>query len=282
MADELDSRAPLNSRAARGFFVLVPLVVSLAISASSLPSIAVPDVRAPAGTDAQVVSALSSFLPVEAGRHQLRVTSGSDLRAMLDLERQRQLVGCSESECAAELAAALGTEWLLLSDLSNVGGQWLLTLTLIHTSQREATVRTARKTTNKAALVDLATDAADELLRRFPLLEQRTSVVRPLGFVVGGVGLAALAAGGLSGGLALMAFNDAKAAGLAGDAGLFQSQREAAQGRMVAANVLYVAGAVALAAGVVMVLLGGDSAPPVTIAPHFTADGAAVFVGWGL
>ncbi|MBM4776642.1 MAG: hypothetical protein GQE15_02975 [Archangiaceae bacterium] len=262
--------------------MLVPLVLSLVVSAGNLPSIAVLDVRAPAGTDAQVVTALSSLLPVEAARHQLRVTSGSDLRAMLDLERQRQLIGCSESECAAELASALGTDWLLMTDLSNVGGQWLLAMSLLHNSQREPTVRTARKTTDTAALVDLATDAADELLRRFPLLERRTSVVRPLGFVVGGVGLAALAAGGLSGGLALMAFNDAKAAGLAGDASLFQSQREAAQGRMVAANVLYVAGAVGLAAGVLMVLLGGDSAPPVTIAPHLTADGAAVFVGWGL
>lgn len=258
------------------------VVVTLVASASDLPSIAVLDVRAPAGTDAQVVSALSSVLPIEAARHRLRVTSGSELRAMLDLERQRQLVGCSESECAAELASALGTEWLLMSDLSNVGGQWLLAMSLIHNSQREPTVRTARRTSDAGKLVDLATDAVAELLRRFPMVEQRTSLVRPLGFVVGGAGLAALAAGGLSGGLALMAFNDAKAAGLAGDAGLFQSQREAAQGRMVAANVLYVAGAVGLAAGVLMVLLGGDSAPPVAIAPQLSAEGAAVFVGWRL
>lgn len=264
--------------------MLIELVLSVALASSetSLPSIAVLDVRAPAGTDVQVISALSSVLPVEAARHQLRVVSGSDLRAMLDLERQRQLAGCSESDCAAELAAALGTDWLLLSDLSNVSGQWLLAMSLIHTSQREATVRTVRKTSNKTALVDLATDAADELLRRFPLMEQPTSLVRPLGFIVAGAGLAALAAGGLSGGLALMAFNDAKTAGLAGDASTFQSQRDAAQGRMVAANVLYVAGAVGLAAGVLMVLLGRDSAPPVTIAPHVTADAAAVLIGWRL
>lgn len=257
-------------------------VVALVVSASSLPSIAVLDVRAPAGTDVQVLTALSSLLPVEAARHPLRVTSGSDLRALLDLERQRQLAGCSESDCAAELASALGTDWLLLTELSSVGGQWVLAMSLIHNSQREPTARTARKTTDKAALLELASEAAAELLRRFDQTAPRTSIVRPLGFVVGGAGVAAMAAGGVAGGLALMAYNEAKAAGLAGDASAFVIQREAAQGRMVAANVLYVAGAVALAAGVLMVLLGGDSAPPLTIAPLVSSDGAAVFIGWGL
>ena len=226
------------------------------------PSISVLDVSAAGGTDPSVVSGLSAILPVEAARHQLRVTSGSDLRAMLNLERQRQLTSCGETECAAELAAALGTEWLLLSEVSDVGGQWLLTLSLIHLSHREPTVRAARKTTDKAALIDLATGAVDELLSRFPLVERpSTGAVRTTGFVVGGVGLAALAAAGLTGGFALMAFNDAKAAGAAGDAEAFEAGRSAAAGRMVAANVLYVAGGITLAAGVLMALLGGEAQP---------------------
>jgi hypothetical protein len=259
--------------------VVVSLFVALPAFADA-PSIAVLDVRAPAGTDPAVVSSLSSLLPVEASRRQLKVTSGNDLRAMLDLERQRQLTGCTESQCLAEFASAMGSEWVLLSEVSELGGQWLLTLSLVQTSQREATTRAARKTSNKGALVELAASAADEVLSRFPLVTQASTPsaanpVRTVGFVVGGVGLAAVAGGAVSGVLALQAFNDARAEGLAGRSDTFETNRTTATDRMVIANILYVAGGITLAAGVLMAVFGS---PPksITIAPVLSPDGLAV------
>jgi hypothetical protein len=113
------------------FFAAAAFAVA-SVSSAELPTIAVVDVRAAPGTDPNVVSGISALLPVEAGRRQLKVTSGSDVRAMLDLERQRQLLGCTDNECSAEIGAALGTQWLLLSEVSELGGQWLLTLSLVH------------------------------------------------------------------------------------------------------------------------------------------------------
>ena len=105
------------------------LLLQLAVSASPQPekiSIAVPDFAAP-----PPASKLAATLQGVAG-HELnrsgvfRVVSAEMVRNLLSLERQKQLLGCTDesSECLAELAGALGAQYLLGGRLSEVrGGQ---------------------------------------------------------------------------------------------------------------------------------------------------------------
>jgi hypothetical protein len=60
------------------------------------------------------------------------VTSPRAVTTLLGLERQRQLLGCSdESSCIAELAGALGVESVLMGDLAKVGTSYQVNLKIL-------------------------------------------------------------------------------------------------------------------------------------------------------
>lgn len=61
-------------------------------------------------------------LAIQLGQRGFKVTTPADMRALLGLERQKQLLGCAESDCIAEIAGALGVAALLVGDLGMVGG----------------------------------------------------------------------------------------------------------------------------------------------------------------
>lgn len=67
-------------------------------------------------------------------RRGARVVSQRDLAATIGLERQRQLLGSCDDSCMAELAAALGTDTLLVGDLGLLGSSYTLSLKLIRSS----------------------------------------------------------------------------------------------------------------------------------------------------
>jgi hypothetical protein len=64
-----------------------------------------------------------------------RVVGMAEIRELLGFERQRQLAGCTESECLAEIAGALGVDEVLSGSIGKLGDSWLLNLRLqnLHT-----------------------------------------------------------------------------------------------------------------------------------------------------
>src|SRR6185295_5852068 len=56
------------------------------------------------------------------------VTGKNDIAALLGLERQKQLLGCSDEQasCLAELAGALGVDGLLTGSLGKVGNGYVV------------------------------------------------------------------------------------------------------------------------------------------------------------
>ncbi|MDP2343153.1 MAG: hypothetical protein Q8O67_19505 [Deltaproteobacteria bacterium] len=75
---------------------------------------------------------------------ELRKLSGAsvigmdEVRAMLDLEAQKQLIGCDDESCLAEISAALGVDVVVTGGLAAVGGEHFFTLKRIQ--QKDATV----------------------------------------------------------------------------------------------------------------------------------------------
>jgi len=94
--------------------------------------IAVLDVQATGAGDRKTVEGLSPLLASEVARRPgLTVVAGSDLRALVGFERQKQLLGCTEGSCLTEIAGALGVAYLVSSECSKVGSTWLLSLALL-------------------------------------------------------------------------------------------------------------------------------------------------------
>jgi len=131
--------------------------------------IAVLDVQATGAGDRKTVEGLSPLLASEVARRPgLSVVAGSDLRALVGFERQKQLLGCTEGSCLTEIAGALGVAYLVSSECSKVGNTWLLSLTLLDAGKALALKRLTRRAYTDDSLVDEAVRAVDELLTALP------------------------------------------------------------------------------------------------------------------
>src|SRR5436305_14530588 len=55
-----------------------------------------------------------------------RVVGMGEIRELIGFERQRQLAGCTESECLTEIAGALGVDEVVSGSIGKLGDSWLL------------------------------------------------------------------------------------------------------------------------------------------------------------
>lgn len=80
----------------------------------------------------QVLS--SSLKQIEGAR----VITQEDIRAMLELEASRQVLGCTDTSCVAEIGAALGVDRMVTGSVGLMGERYVVSLRLIN--PREGTV----------------------------------------------------------------------------------------------------------------------------------------------
>jgi hypothetical protein len=85
------------------------------------PKLAVPDFQTTAGNEA-LAAMMAGSVATEVDRTGLFVVTTSDqVRALLSLERQRQLLGCTDDSCSSNVAAeALGVDYLLNGRLTRL------------------------------------------------------------------------------------------------------------------------------------------------------------------
>lgn len=128
--------------------------------------IAVLDLEATEGVLPAVRRTLDELVLTEAQRSgRLQVLGMSDLRAVLGLERQRQLLGCESGECLTELGGQLGVDRLLAGALGKVGDLYYLNLKLIRTSTATVEGRVSREIRGgEAELVEAVRSGVRELL----------------------------------------------------------------------------------------------------------------------
>ncbi len=101
-------------------------------------------------------------------RGDLKVVTSKDIEAMLGFDRQKQLLGCAEASCAAELGGAMGVEWIVAGSISQLETTFLVSLTATRVATASVEHRFSAKTKARTAdaLLDLVPRARDEL---FPL-----------------------------------------------------------------------------------------------------------------
>jgi hypothetical protein len=66
----------------------------------------------------------------DAGGFQ-RVVSSRELESVMGFEKQRQLMSCQSDSCMAELAGALGVDFILVGNVGKIGTSYLLNLKVL-------------------------------------------------------------------------------------------------------------------------------------------------------
>lgn len=165
--------------------------------------VAVPDIRVTGTAKEDWVEGLSTLILSEAGQQPgLEVVGSADMRAILGFEAERQLLGCGGGSCVAELAGALGVDYLLVSEVTKVGSQWILAMSLLDAKRGRAVYRANRRMTDGERLVDAAVDLVHEVLGALPgvapaPVARRGGGRTALAWSLTAAGVAAVAAGGL-------------------------------------------------------------------------------------
>lgn len=65
------------------------------------------------------------------------ILSGPDMRAMLNLEQQKQVLNCDEQSCLAEIGGALGVPYLVHANLGKVGAKFVLSVKVMDVNGAE-------------------------------------------------------------------------------------------------------------------------------------------------
>jgi len=96
------------------------------------------------------------------------VTTQSEISAVLGLERQKQLLGCSSESpsCLAELAGALGVDALITGSLGKFEGGYAVNIKIIGASSGATVAAFAGRLKNDDAVLDWLTGCAEQLANR--------------------------------------------------------------------------------------------------------------------
>lgn len=108
------------------------LLLALLLTASPPPTalkLAAPGLTA-TGVDPAQARFFNDYLVEQLRERGLKVVAESEVAGVLGLERQRQLLGCTEtsSDCMAEMAGALGVDGIIHGSLARLGNSYAMTL----------------------------------------------------------------------------------------------------------------------------------------------------------
>jgi hypothetical protein len=122
----------------------------------------------------ELSQSLAELVSAETERQSgARVLGIADLNALLGLQAQRDLVGCSDSDCFADVVAVLNPRYVLAIAMANLGGSQMLTLKVL--DPRNATVLSRTTWTAAGAEPSAFAERLPEIVREalMPLAQQR-------------------------------------------------------------------------------------------------------------
>ncbi|MBI5496196.1 MAG: hypothetical protein HY904_14330 [Deltaproteobacteria bacterium] len=100
------------------------------------PSMAVLPLQARTGVSADTADLVTSQVTTlvrDDGRLR-RVIGTRELEAVLGFERQQELMACQSSSCLAQLAGALGVDFILMGSVGRLGDRWIINLSVVDMS----------------------------------------------------------------------------------------------------------------------------------------------------
>ena len=120
------------------------------------PGIAVMSVKPVHGISSGVADLVNEMILVRLKNTNRfsSVVGGSDMAAMIDLEAQKQALGCDEESCLAELGGALGVPYMLNASIGKMGSLIVLTVKVIAVEEAKVDVRQILRAKDEGALAD--------------------------------------------------------------------------------------------------------------------------------
>lgn len=92
-----------------------------------------------------------------------RLVSSADVRSLLGVERQKQLLGCTESGCLAELGGALGARYIVNGQVGRVGNKLLVSASLLDARNAHSLAKLAQTLDGEDQLPAASDALADQL-----------------------------------------------------------------------------------------------------------------------
>lgn len=118
----------------------------------------------PSGADPAMTKTLTRLLSVELSRSGAVQTVGSDdVAALIGIERQRQLMGCNDSACLADLGA-LDARYVLTGTVGKVGSGYVVSAQILDTTKAQVVTRAVQRASNDEQLAAASVPLARELL----------------------------------------------------------------------------------------------------------------------
>jgi hypothetical protein len=102
---------------------------------------------------------------VKSADARFKVFSQADIERVISVERQAELLGCSNDACLAELSGALGARYILSGRIDRYGDRYVLTASMVDTQATKVLVQSRREATDPGKLPGAADEMADELLQ---------------------------------------------------------------------------------------------------------------------
>jgi hypothetical protein len=123
-------------------FLLALLIAAPAV-AQERPGVAVLEMEAIVGVDKGVARLVNEILLARIGMSGVfgSVIGSSDIREMINLEQQKNILGCEEEGCIAQLGGALGVPLMIVPSLGKLGDDYLITLKITDVDEAKVLVR---------------------------------------------------------------------------------------------------------------------------------------------
>ena len=123
----------------------------------------------PGNLDPGQAEVLSGLLTDALSRHpRVQVLSAGDIETLVALESDRQSAGCDTTSCLAEVASALGAEFVVYGQAGVLGELTLLQLHLFDSGRAQSIARERVEATSLDALPRHIDRAAHRLVARLP------------------------------------------------------------------------------------------------------------------
>ena len=161
----------------RAFIAVVLVASCVAFAEEKQPlRVAVPGLRGVKLSEAEV-EFYSEHLAQNLRAPGIVVVTAREISTLLGIERQKQLLGCGEGSCIAELANALGADAVVLGDIAKIDDTYQANVEVIAPVDAAVLAQGTRRVQGQLASVDAVAALARELARG--LLEKKGRVVPP-------------------------------------------------------------------------------------------------------
>ena len=171
----------MDARSTWGFLALVALAPSLAGAAEAAPKrekVAITELKALGSVDPKEIEGLTGIVAVSVSElKRFEVITKSDIQAMLGYEREKELLGCSEVSCLAEIGGAMGVDYLVASEASKIGGRWVVSMSLVAVKKSRSVARVSKEVPDSELLVFATRSATRELFAELVPIEAPAAAV---------------------------------------------------------------------------------------------------------